>query len=511
MIRLRTELARDVSVPHLQSDTRMTRTCMILAVALVALALASFILAGSGVIVTATFRLCLWIFAASALWLSVFLFRRSPSTPRELLTALASYFATTATVIFTSLSLFLLLNLALDVTLKILERRDRRLTIPHFKKYGNRVYEAYAGLAGADVERLLIESFQRPLVFESFTQFRERPFSGRFVTVHPAGFRDSRNGLPWPPAPENLNVFVFGGSTTFGYGVPDDQTIPAHLQREINGTVLPRRAAVYNFGAGFYFSTQERILFETHLLEGVRPDVAVFIDGLNDIGNSSGVGYWTETLRKMMERRVASRDFFLADPGGIIENMPIIRLLRQARPVIAARGGVGGAAPPRGFAHASNTANNTDRTEGARSRDTGGSGGPAPFATSGGVSPSVILDRYARNQRIIRAIARDFGIRTVFVWQPIPAYGYDLNHHPYHDGVSMPGSADQREFEAVYKDMARRLTTKPPPPDFLYLADLQKDRDVNFYVDSLHYTPEFSAEIARHIFDHMYRLGLFLR
>src|SRR5262249_44240750 len=157
----------------------------------------------------------------------------------------------------------------------------------------------------------------------------------------------------------------------------------------VDAANLPRRAVVYNFGSGFYFSTQERILFEKLLLEGVRPAVVVFIDGLNDIGHPEGVGYWTNTLRKMTDRRAASVEFFLADPGGLVENMPIRRLTRFT----------------------------------SRKTDTGESAASVSRADdSARAKAAVILDRYERNQRMTRAIAREFGIDTVFVWQPIPAY-----------------------------------------------------------------------------------------
>jgi hypothetical protein len=56
--------------------------------------------------------------------------------------------------------------------------------------------------------------------------------------------------------------------------------------------------------------------------------------------------------------------------------------------------------------------------------------------------------------------------------------------------------------------MAKRLEATPAPPDFLYLADLQKGRAVDFYLDEVHYTPAFSAEIARNIFQHMHQQQL---
>jgi hypothetical protein len=37
--------------------------------------------------------------------------------------------------------------------------------------------------------------------------------------------------------------------------------------------------------------------------------------------------------------------------------------------------------------------------------------------------------------------------------------------------------------------------------DFLWLADMQLDRQENFYVDSVHYNPAFNREIATHIYE----------
>lgn len=52
----------------------------------------------------------------------------------------------------------------------------------------------------------------------------------------------------------------------------------------------------YNFGRGYYFSTQERQLFESLLERGIVPNVALFIDGLNDFVYYDGVPQLTPEL-----------------------------------------------------------------------------------------------------------------------------------------------------------------------------------------------------------------------
>ena len=98
--------------------------------------------------------------------------------------------------------------------------------------------------------------------YEPFTGYRERPFRGKFCNNVPAGFRLSKDQAPWPPRADAINVFVFGGSTTYGYGLPDDETIASYLGERAAAGRSSARLAVYNFGRASYFSSQELILFQ---------------------------------------------------------------------------------------------------------------------------------------------------------------------------------------------------------------------------------------------------------
>ncbi len=117
--------------------------------------------------------------------------------------------------------------------------------------------------------------------YEWPTQFKEAPFHGRYVNVDPSGFRASTPQGPWPPDPANFNIFLFGGSTTFGYGLSDDETLSSAIQHLLSRTSA-RPVFAYNFGRGSYFSTQELMLYYRLLASGSVPQVVVFVDGLND-------------------------------------------------------------------------------------------------------------------------------------------------------------------------------------------------------------------------------------
>jgi hypothetical protein len=113
-------------------------------------------------------------------------------------------------------------------------------------KYGiSQLLAAYPGRSQEEILEILQEAYTRPLVYEAFTHFKEKPATGQFVNVTQAGFRLVEDQGPWPPDPQNFNVLVFGGSTTFGYGVADGETIPSALQKELR--VRLKCAHVYNF------------------------------------------------------------------------------------------------------------------------------------------------------------------------------------------------------------------------------------------------------------------------
>jgi len=162
------------------------------------------------------------------------------------------------------------------------------------------VEEIYSDMSQQDIASLLEETWTRRYEYSPYIQFRERAYHGRFVNVHGAGFRYSREQGVWPPAEETVNVFIFGGSTTFGYGLRDDQTVASYLQQYLQ-PAFQRPLKVYNFGCGSYFSTQERILFTELLLAGWRPEMAIFIDGLNDFYFANNEPALTGSLRELVD------------------------------------------------------------------------------------------------------------------------------------------------------------------------------------------------------------------
>lgn len=92
---------------------------------------------------------------------------------------------------------------------------------------------------------------------------------------HESGFNIRANAKDEPKQARSTQVFCFGGSTTYGTFVKDHQTWPAYLEELLDSV------AVLNFGVPGFVPTQETNQFIYLLKLGYRPQVAIFMDGVN--------------------------------------------------------------------------------------------------------------------------------------------------------------------------------------------------------------------------------------
>ncbi|MFQ5349738.1 MAG: hypothetical protein ACE5EG_04760 [Thermoanaerobaculia bacterium] len=323
-------------------------------------------------------------------------------------------------------------------------------------RYGmDRLSVVYSHLDGHQIEELLTETWGREYIYEPFVQHREAPQEGDWVNVDRHGFRRSRNQGPWPPAASDAAVFVYGGSTTFGYGAADGETVPSRLQETLNRGGCERPVRVYNFGRGNYYSEQERVLFSSHLAAEKVPAAAVFVDGLNE---------WKDE-----PKFTAKLDYLMREPRSALwvraaRALPLIELVRRVR-------------------------DGATRAEDAE---------PEEHAAAYGASA---VDRWLVNRRMTAAIAAEFGVEVLFVWQPVPTYQYDLAHHLFRD-ESATAFAGHGPLQHGYALLDARRGEDPqlePAAGFLWLADLQIGRREPLYVDAAHYSAPFSREIAERI------------
>jgi hypothetical protein len=94
------------------------------------------------------------------------------------------------------------------------------------------------------------------------------------------------------------------------------------------------------------------------------------------------------------------------------------------------------------------------------------------------------------------AEAKEFSVRTLFVWQPVPTYEYDLKYDPFATDGFGGFSYSKYGYPLMQEAVARTH-----PGNSLWCADMQKDMHELLYVDEFHYSPKMTEIIAGSIVD----------
>ncbi|MGE4165614.1 MAG: hypothetical protein AB7E67_06485 [Xanthobacteraceae bacterium] len=331
---------------------------------------------------------------------------------------------------------------------------------------------------GDDVKAMWDEFYNAGVMFQSYVHFRSRPLMGKYYGVTEAGYRLTREPGPWPPDPANLNVFFFGGSTSFGVG-PYWATVASYLQDSFERSgQFKRKVYVYNFGRSGYISSQEVTLFSRLLSAGYKPDMAVFLDGLNDFcfwdGQPSSWGALAAYFNQSNDeyRRQTAGYGVVTQWGKVSEFLRTLPLLRLVNGLL--------------FQRAETIEYKTTNE-------------PPPDKPESEAVLRQVIDRYIANMRQVKAVSEAYGIVPVFVWQPIPTHKYDVSHHVFNPnrlGCHINSKVGYPMMETV-------MRSRPLGDSFIWAADMQQDLKEPLYVDAFHYTAPMSKRIAEFIFEGM--------
>jgi hypothetical protein len=129
----------------------------------------------------------------------------------------------------------------------------------------------YAGVQWADQH--FRELGQLTTGYKSFIGWRRKQFKGQTIVVGGPYFQrrtvnDRSKG--------DREVYFFGGSTMWGTGAPDSETIPSQFAA-ITGM------RVENFGESAYVAHQGLAMLIQLLEDGHRPNLVIFYDGANEV------------------------------------------------------------------------------------------------------------------------------------------------------------------------------------------------------------------------------------
>ena len=236
---------------------------------------------------------------------------------------------------------------------------------------------------------------QHPFVFNPWTTFMLAPVTGVNLNVIVDPLINHRA----TPIEENqsvsrtdnvITIWCFGGSTLYGFGVPDDQTISSHLGRVLGNLDKSKQYQIVNFGQPYWYSSVEVAGFGALLRSGRKPDIVLFLDGLNDMANlvaGRTTPYFTDRANAAWER-TRSDARRLISWITVNESFPITRILRFVE----------------------------SQTGSISTSD-------AVFRRTTSMTSDEVVRVYLTNIKMANALSDAFGVQAHFFLQPVPWYG----------------------------------------------------------------------------------------
>ena len=364
------------------------------------------------------------------------------------------WYKNTALVVFNTFLLLIALEAAAAVVLRLWTPADESRLEQAPWYYKNQKWgTGYAREAGH------IDN----VTYVPYVLWKTEPYQGTYIHVDRDGNRETPGSTC---GQHSVNVFVFGGSTVWGDGVPDWGTIPAYLQAELS-TPGGRPVCVRNLGQPGWVSTQDVIELQRYLQTGDVPDLAIFYDGFNDVGvlwEGGGVGspYYTDTIRHRLEPYGLRRAFLslAARTHGVI-------LLERFLPSLSL----------------------------AEERfDQVGDPGPDRRA----MSPAIVKT-YLANCDTVRALAARFGFRYAFFWQPSLDYKRSLLT-PQEQQIVQTEETERPGMPEVLRAVYDKVKADARDADHLYfIAEGLQNVAEPVYLDGVHLTHVGNETIASRI------------
>lgn len=109
-------------------------------------------------------------------------------------------------------------------------------------------------------------------------------YHNKFHKSAGTNYRGYRGEVLGKKGPNELRIFVLGGSTAFGYGVKHDETISAYLEQAVSARVFTPngmpKIRVVNLG----YNNESAVCFADTLkyYDYLKPDAVIFYSGYND-------------------------------------------------------------------------------------------------------------------------------------------------------------------------------------------------------------------------------------
>lgn len=282
-------------------------------------------------------------------------------------------------------------------------------------------------------------------VQESWVEFRNIDFNGSYMHMTGATRRTHPEAYFNPAAEDTLDVYFFGGSTMFGFNVLDHETIPSQFV-DLYRQKFPKGKSlrVFNYGTPTYYSYQELILFSNLSYNGHKPDMVVFLDGINDFWFATAA-YYRQSYFSYVFRQVFDKGLKTNGKFQLVDTADAMFIDPSKIPL--------------------NEYNDK------------------------------LVSNYFENIENIRMMCAVSGAQPYFFSQPSPFYNYPNQQK---DPICFKDT--NTRFNYIYPLVKKQGSNHK---DFVFLGDMLHDEQGYPFIDGLHYSPAFIKKVAARMLDEM--------
>jgi lysophospholipase L1-like esterase len=300
--------------------------------------------------------------------------------------------------------------------------------------------------------------------WQPYVYFRQKPFRGKTINIGTDGLRATWSAPPLPSDPSgrrSFKILMLGGSSLWGFGARDDQTIPSLLARSLHKQGW--RAEIKNLAEIGYVSTQEVIALTRELRAGYRPDLVVFYDGVNDTTSALLEGEPGLTTNEVNRRN----EFNLLQSPARLASALVVSLVKDS--------------------------GSNRFAEMLRHRLVGDTAPPRAVMLKVPDVPEGVVLQFEGNVMLVEALGKSFGFRPLFFWQPTVFTKPALV--PVEQEEALRFAWAESFMNQVY-DEVRRSPRLKSDPAFHDLSTIFDDIDGLAFIDYCHTTETANARIA---------------
>ena len=303
--------------------------------------------------------------------------------------------------------------------------------------------------------------------YEAYVGWERKPFHGQTINIDARGIRKSDPSHCSDRRTDDVAViWMFGGSTIWGAGVPDWLTIPSLLAARYEKDGHP--VCVLNFGEKAWVNTQEMVKLTLELKRTTRkPDMVIFYDGPADVyetyqSGRAGLHQNFDDTRQTLEGRASSgsgnfRYLLESNVGKVF----LQQLLHDRMGTRA-------------------SAKNAD----AMARAT--------------------VQCYLDNVRLIQALGREYEFEPMFFWEPALSTGN--KHLTSEEEAAKAASRKQTPGLEEVDQAAYALVKAQAQPPVFPIADALDSATDTVYFDEAHVSAEGNHLVADRMYETIQRM-----